>query len=177
MSDVETENEIRARLAQNDPFALDLIWTTYASDLLVYLVSILCSRHDAEDALQQVFVTIAQKRSAVAGARKLKPYLFQLGRNVALNRLKKDKRRREKERASSHWIEPEAGVDEHQIEQLEVALAALPEHQRSVVTLKHFRNKTFREMAELLGISENTAASRYRYGIAKLKDSIKKDLP
>lgn len=54
--DNETANhEIRARLAANDPSALDMIWNHYVTDLLGYLVSLMCSRHDAEDVLQDVF--------------------------------------------------------------------------------------------------------------------------
>ncbi len=76
-----------------------MIWNQYSSDLLGYLVSILCSRHDAEDALQDVFVTIVKKRASVAKARLLKPYLFRLSRNVALNRIKRNKRVRD-------WLVP-----------------------------------------------------------------------
>ncbi len=172
MSDITTDNEIRARLAADDATALDMIWTAYASDMLGYLVGMLCSRHDAEDALQEVFVTVARKRSTVAGARHLKSYLFRLARNVALNRIKKSRRRREREEKATEWLILDSGSEQgdERTRELERALAALPEKQRSVTVLKFYRNKTFREIAEMLDISENTAASRYRYAMAKLKD-------
>lgn len=172
MSDSTTDNEIRARLAADDATALDMIWTAYASDMLGYLVGMLCSRHDAEDALQEVFVTVARKRSTVAGARHLKSYLFRLARNVALNRIKKSRRRREREEKATEWLILDSGSEQgdERTRELERALAALPEKQRSVTVLKFYRNKTFREIAEMLDISENTAASRYRYAMAKLKD-------
>jgi len=172
VSDITTDNEIRARLAADDATALDMIWTAYASDMLGYLVGMLCSRHDAEDALQEVFVTVARKRSTVAGARHLKSYLFRLARNVALNRIKKSRRRREREEKATEWLILDSGSEQgdERTRELERALAALPEKQRSVTVLKFYRNKTFREIAEMLDISENTAASRYRYAMAKLKD-------
>jgi len=174
MSDEISDEDIRLRLSTDDPSALDMIWNAYASDLLGYLVSILCSRHDAEDALQEVFVIIARKRSAVAGARRLKPYLFKLSRNVALNRIKREKRRRNREAATWHWIEAVDGENEDsRIGELEAALASLPEKQRAVVLLKYFRDKTFRDIGDILGVSENTAASRYRYGMAKLKRTMR----
>jgi len=140
--------------------------------MLGYLVGMLCSRHDAEDALQEVFVTVARKRSTVAGARHLKSYLFRLARNVALNRIKKSRRRREREEKATEWLILDSGSEQgdERTRELERALAALPEKQRSVTVLKFYRNKTFREIAEMLDISENTAASRYRYAMAKLKD-------
>ena len=164
-------NEIRSRLAANDPVALEIIWAEYASDLLGYLAAIHCSRNDAEDTLQEVFVTIARKRTSVAGARLLKPYLFQLARNVALNRLKRDKRIRDRRECASDWLVPvePAPPDELQIEKLVAGLAELPEKQRSVLVLKFYRDKTLREIGELLDISENTAASCFRYGIEKLR--------
>ena len=164
-------NEIRSRLAANDPVALEMMWSEYASDLLGYLAAIHCSRNDAEDTLQEVFVTIARKRTSVAGARLLKPYLFQLARNVALNRLKRDKRIRDRSECASDWLVPvePAPPDELQIEKLVAGLAELPEKQRSVLVLKFYRDKTLREIGELLDISENTAASCFRYGIEKLR--------
>ena len=49
------------------------------------------------------------------------------------------------------------------------ALAELPEEQRAVVHLKIWEDLTFAEIAEALGISANTAASRYRYALDKLE--------
>ena len=51
-----TDNEIRNRLLANDSSALVLIWESDSSDLLGYLVGILCSQHEVEDALRDVFV-------------------------------------------------------------------------------------------------------------------------
>jgi len=63
------ENKLRAALADNDPVAVELLWNHYASDLFAFLQVVLCSRHDAEDVLQTVFVRIARKRHRLAGAR------------------------------------------------------------------------------------------------------------
>jgi RNA polymerase sigma-70 factor (ECF subfamily) len=166
------DNEIRARLAANDSSALEMIWTLYSSDLLGYLVGLHCSRYEAEETLQDVFVTIARKRNAVAKARKLKPYLFRLSRNVALNRIKRNGRIRERVHEISEWLvlAGEGERRDERTDQVEAALAALPEKQRTVVVLKFYRDKTLREIGEMLGITENTAGSRYRYGMAKLRN-------
>ena len=99
-----SEREILKRLAANDPLALEMMWNLYSSDLLGYLTSILCSRHEAEDTLQDVFVTVAKKRAAVAKARLLKPYLFRLARNTALNRVQRQKGMRERVREIQQWL-------------------------------------------------------------------------
>lgn len=177
MDSEKVGNEIRARLAANDLSALDMIWDHYAADLLGYLVSILCSRQDAEDTLQDVFVTIVRKRLSVVNARLLKPYLFRLSRNVALNRIKRNRRIRERDHEASHWLvlNGEGERRDERIQQVEAALARLPEKQRSVVVLKFYQNKTFRDIGDMLGISENTAGSRYRYGMAKIRDLVQEE--
>jgi RNA polymerase sigma-70 factor (ECF subfamily) len=172
------DSEIKARLLANDFSALDMIWDQYAADLLGYLTGILCSRHEAEDALQEVFITISEKRASVAEARLLGPYLFRLSRNTALNRIKKNRRIREREHEASHWLLLDAedeGSDER-LNQVEAALATLPEVQRSVIVLKFYQEKTFQEIGKMLNISENTAASRYRYAIDKIRTFLKEVL-
>ena len=49
------------------------------------------------------------------------------------------------------------------------AVMSLPMDQREVVVLKIIEDLTFKEIVHLTGVSQNTCASRYRYGIAHLK--------
>lgn len=165
------DREIRARLAADDPSALEMIWDQYASDLFGYLVSLLGCRHEAEDALQDVFVTIARKRQSVAGAHLFKPYLFRIARNVAMNRLKQRRRNRRPTAEGFDWLTTSVKDEQadERVAQLGSTLAALPEKQRVVIVLKFFCDRTLREIGELMGTSENTAASRYRYGMAALR--------
>ena len=53
------------------------------------------------------------------------------------------------------------------------ALAELPEEQRAAVHLRLWEGMKFEEIAELLGISLNTVASRYRYAIDKLRQRLR----
>jgi len=67
---------------------------------------------------------------------------------------------------------------EQQVLQQEVSesvrriLKSLPAEQSEVVTLKHWEDLTFAEIAEVLGISQNTVASRYRYAMEKLQRAL-----
>jgi RNA polymerase sigma-70 factor (ECF subfamily) len=51
-------------------------------------------------------------------------------------------------------------------------LTALPVEQREVVVMKIWGRLTFPQMGEALGISANTAASRYRYALEKLRTQL-----
>ena len=58
-------------------------------------------------------------------------------------------------------------------EALSAALGELVSEQRTVVHLKLWERLTFEQIAELLGIPPNTAASRYRYGLDKLRHRLR----
>lgn len=165
------DNILRAALAQNDPAAVELMWDRYASDLFAYLLVVLCSRHDAEDVLQTVFVKIAQKRHRLSKARNLDGYVFQIARNEASSFIGRRKRERKVLGLDESWlIVPEGHKEPNDLaEELQAALARLPQQQREVIVMKIYRQKTFLEISRLLGLSQNTTASRYRYGMEKLR--------
>ena len=165
------DNMLRAALARNDPAAVELIWDRYAGDLFAYLQAVLCSRHDAEDVLQTVFVRIVQKRHGLAGARCLDAYVYRIARNEAFSFIGRRKKARTIKALDKSWlIEPDGHKELDDLaEQLQAALANLPQPQREVIVMKIYRQKTFLEISGLLGLSQNTVASRYRYGMEKLR--------
>jgi RNA polymerase sigma-70 factor (ECF subfamily) len=69
------------------------------------------------------------------------------------------------------WLTSPPGLQETGLA-LQSALADLPVEQREVVVLRVWGRMTFEEAAVVLEISPNTAASRYRYGLAKLKSRL-----
>lgn len=181
------EELIRAALRRDDPAACELLWDRYGADLLAFLQAALCSRHDAEDVLQTVFLRIVRKRRHLAAARYLDAYVHQIARNEATSFLR---RRRKRSRDgdpkcnvarlgtpsdAQPWLvaaEP-ADTSPEEAEALQAALTRLPAVQREIVVLKTYKDKTFREIAALLDLSLSTVASRYRYGLEKLRAWLK----
>jgi len=169
------DDPIQAALQRDDPAAVRLLWDRYAGDLLAFLQALLCSRHDAEDVLQTVFVRIVRKRRYLADARSLDGYVFQIARNEAASFT----RLRRCPCSGDPWleaVETDARPQEW-AEELQAALTRLPQEQREIVVLKAYRGKTFQEIGEMLDMSPNTAASRYRYGIEKLRALLKDAMP
>lgn len=167
----DNDQRILDALVRDDPIALDWIWDAYASRLLAFATALLCSHHDAEEVLQNTFVKIAQNRARLAAARALKAYLFTMVRNEAYTLARRRGRLEISVDPCEFGLIP-AQMSDALPEETEAAarhLAALPEKQREVIVLKIFQNLTFDEISISLGISLNTAASRYRYGIEKLK--------
>lgn len=179
-TDSDNDRRILDALTHGDAIALDWIWNAYASRLLAFATALLCSHHDAEETLQNVFVKIARNRDRLAAARSLKAYLFTMARNEAMTLARRRGRIEISVDPSEFGLIPADPAHPPAHDEAEAAarhLAALPEKQREVIVLKIFQDMTFDEIARSLRISLNTAASRYRYGLEKLRKLLKGGSP
>jgi RNA polymerase sigma-70 factor (ECF subfamily) len=157
-----------AGLVAGSEEAFAALFDRYAPSLLRVAQNLLSSRHDAEDAVQEVFVGVVRVRETLAGVDNLRAYLFAALRRAAAKRLAV--RHRERCGPLTDLAVPEpAGVGLARSVQLERGVRSLPPEQRELIALKVDAQLTFAEIGGLLGISPNTAASRYRYALEKLR--------
>jgi RNA polymerase sigma-70 factor (ECF subfamily) len=144
------------------------------------------SHEDAEDVLQDAVVKLVEKirnDSFVGGTESWLPYLYTAIRRLAIDLSRRDDRRKHREilvgaddegldpGRQDPWFDTESSDDEVRL-QLETRLRELPPKFSEVIVMKIWGERTFAEIGEALGISQNTAASRYRYGLAALKKSL-----
>jgi len=134
---------------------------------------------DAEDALHDGFVRFWSRRHVVKDP---PAYLYACVRSAALDRSKSARRRERREisevTATAHVHAPmfEASAENREQEALiSDALCQLPPEQRDVVVMKLWGELQFDQIAVALAISPNTAASRYRYAIQKLRTLINEE--
>jgi RNA polymerase sigma-70 factor (ECF subfamily) len=113
-------------------------------------------------------------------------YLFRIAHRIVIDRHRRDETRRTAAELAASEIpattgpEPSAGDTLWLRKSVAAALDSLPLEQKAVVALKVWENLTFAQFAEVLDIPPNTAASRYRYALDKLRDALRplhKDLP
>jgi len=168
---VDPDADIRDLLRCDDADALMLIHQRYAGILHAIMLAVLGRSADADDALQNLYITIARHRARLAASEHLVRYLASMARNEALQVMRATQRRRREQPMPSDLV---AGHGDPTIAeagpQISTALMALPAAQREVVLLKIWQSQTFEAIAALLGISPNTAASRYRYAMDKLRN-------
>jgi RNA polymerase sigma-70 factor (ECF subfamily) len=156
-------------LAGQDANEIEFCYRQYGSALLLFAAALSGERSRAQDAVHQVFLKLLENR-ALRDATDAKAYLFTCVRNVVLN----DRKARQRDvqlDAGSAWFEP-PNRDYAAELALRRALWALPEDQREVTILHIWGEFTFSQIAEVLRISANTAASRYRYALAKLREAM-----
>lgn len=128
----------------------------------------------AQDLVQAVFLRLARRpRFTILNPRS---FVLRCIYRAHVDDVRRDSSRREM--LDKLALEPQPCFlappqDDEKIEELLEHLAALPEEQRVVVHLKTWEQRTFRQIAGILGIPANTAASRYRYALDKLRDAIR----
>ncbi len=151
---------------------LTSLYDTHAPALFRFLMALTGHEADTRDLLQDLFIRAA-RRPAEEVWRDPAAWLFRSARNLHTDFTR---RRGVRERALTRMAceageaESTAPGDEHSPPvNAAAALASLPEEQRAVVHLKIWENLTFARIAEVLDIPANTAASRYRYALEKLR--------
>jgi len=153
--------------------ATDENWKTcfsqLAPGLLLFARQWARSTADAEDIVQEAFVKIWRRNHNIAN----RGLLYATVRSIALDVLRRDSRRARRESAavseSDQMVQPMFEVEDESQRALVAALDLLPDEQREVLVMKIWNDLTFAEIASALEISQNTAASRYRYALAALK--------
>ena len=165
------------RLAESGISALGGLFDLTADRLVRYAAAITRNQFDAEDAVQAGLVKMANQPRVLAAAQRPWTYLLRVVRNEAL--LAARKRKRWSLVANLSDLLTRRSVDELEQEESQravwKALRQLPLLQAEVVVLKIWEELTFAEIGALLDVSQFTAASRYRYAIAKLESLLSSD--
>jgi RNA polymerase sigma-70 factor (ECF subfamily) len=139
------------------------LYEKHSRGLFAYACSFSNSFASAEDSVHQVFVRLLRLDLQVPDSPV--PYLYRAVRNAVLNQ---NRNRGREVDLEDLWLETTAGTTHAGIE-LQSTLQELPSEQREVIILHIWGQLSFEEIGDALEISSNTAASRYRYGLRKLR--------
>ncbi len=154
------------------------LYDEHAQALFAFLLDFTRNEADTRDLLQELFVKIAQKPALLKGVRDERHFLLRLAHNLAIDMIRRrgvrDKKHERLAAEPMDLFATAAAPDEAAFQEaLSDALGQLPEEQRAVVHLKLWEGLTFDRIADLLDIPANTAASRYRYGLDKLRECLR----
>ncbi len=158
-------------LARGEESAWTELYDHIGPALFQYALARLGRRADAEDVLQEVFARASRIGERIHEVREPRTWFYGLVRNES-------NRHHGKRRPVGSLDEaPEPIVETHTERDRAIAdeLSRLPPAQREVVTLRVWHRMTFAEIAELQGVPVDTASSRYRYGIQRLRSLMKEE--
>lgn len=157
---------------------LERLYEDHAQALFAFLLNFTRDEADTRDLLQDVFVRLARQPRLLDGARDQRAFLIRLAHNAAIDLMRRrGARNKYHEQFGAEQLSPFAATadpDEAAFRaELSAALAELPPEQRAVVHLKLWEGLTFEQIAGALDIPPNTAASRYRYALDKLRGRLR----
>jgi RNA polymerase sigma-70 factor (ECF subfamily) len=163
-------------LAAGDPEAFATLYDRLATRLVSTARTMTGSIADAEDVVHDLFVDLARGRSRLAAVADLDAYIFTMLRHAVGKRRRRsaiDRKAVSRIAVEQHKTDGLVTTPEHDGDDaLAAAIATLPAAQREVVALKIDGGLTFAEIAAVIGTTANTAASRYRYALEKLRSHL-----
>ncbi len=168
------ERTTRDRLIAGEEGALNEIYDQFASFVYGLALRVIGDARAAEDVSQDVFVIVWERPDAFDPDRgSLRTWLGTLAHRRAVDHVRREEAR--KRRAIKDAARPETTPDVEEMamalvtaERVRSALATLPDDQRRAIQLAYFGGKTYRQVAQVLGIPEGTAKSRLRLGLRRI---------
>jgi len=150
----------------------------YSPMLLNHIRRMLGNLEDAEDVLQEVLITLFKKQHTFRGDSSFKTWVFRIATNRTIDFIRKNKKYRQVE-----WDEtlPSSsnpfGVasNSHISGVLAKALLTLPTDEREIVVLKEVDGFTFKEIAEIKEMNENTVKTKMYASLRKLREILKNE--
>jgi RNA polymerase sigma-70 factor (ECF subfamily) len=166
---------LAARLARGDEIAFAELYDACADRLHHYLVVRVGCRETAADVLQSAFLRAVKSRRRFRGVANPVAYMYQIARNEAV----RASRKRSVSLVSDEEVFEVATDSLAEQEDAEVAAAALGRldaDDREIVELKIYGGLTFREIADVTGRPQATAATKYRRALESLRGWLAKQL-
>jgi RNA polymerase sigma-70 factor (ECF subfamily) len=135
-------------------------------------------RRAAEDVTQDVFLQLWERPEAFDPERgRLRTFVGTLAHRRAIDLVRREEARRRRSARDAASVLPIPDVDELAIaivtaEHIRAEVELLPAEQRAAIELAYFAGRTYRQVAEELGIPEGTAKSRMRLGLRRIADAL-----
>jgi RNA polymerase sigma-70 factor (ECF subfamily) len=181
-----TESDVVRRAKKGDKQAFAELVSTYSERIYNLALRILRNREDAEDILQETFLTVLQKLNTFDGRSNFFTWIYRIATNAALMKLRKKKLvyadvpdnpdlgSRRDERSFVDWSQdPLINIQNKEIKNIiDSAIGQLADLYRSVFILRDIEQLSIRETSKILNISEENVKIRLRRARLFLREKI-----
>ena len=181
-----TESEIIQKAKNGDKKALAELVSTYSERIYNLALRILRNREDAEDVLQETFLTVLQKLVTFDGRSNFFTWIYRIATNASLMKLRKkklvfaelpenpDMGPRHEEQLFVDWSQdPLINIQNKEIKNIiEIAIGQISEIYRTVFILRDIEQLSIKDTSKILNISEENVKIRLRRARLFLRDKI-----
>jgi len=158
-------------LESNNKKQFEEVYLKYYPVLLVYGKTIAANEELIEDTIQELFLSLWQKRKSLSIKTSLESYLLVAFRNNLIRKLK-TKPTESLRYNLADYQEPKTYLEQE--EKLKIYLHQLPPRQKEVLFLRYYKNKSYQEISEMLGIKYQVARNFSYRAIKFVKKNLKK---
>jgi RNA polymerase sigma-70 factor (ECF subfamily) len=181
-----TEHELVERAKAGDTAALTELINTYSERVYNLAMRILRNREEAEDILQETFLTVVEKLHTFDGRSSFFTWIYRIATNASLMRLRKKKpvftelnndpdfHDNMEDRVFVDWThDPSMDIQQKELKKiLDAAIDELSDIYRTVFVLRDIENLSIKETSKILDISEENVKIRLRRARLFLRDKL-----
>ena len=172
-ADDASDVDLISRIARKDRLALRSFFARYHMRLYRYLVRLTRNDALAEDLVNEVFLNVWRKADGFQGKSAVSSWLFSIAHNRAISELRKRTEETLDEAAAAE-VEDDADTPEavtmkaDKAEAIRHCLDRLSVDHREVIDLAYYQDKSVKEIADIVGVPENTVKTRMFHARQKL---------
>ncbi len=179
-----SDQELIRQFIAGDHHALELLINRHERKIFSYILLIVKDKHLAEDVFQDTFIKIIKtlRAGAYNEEGKFLPWAMRIAHNLIIDFFRKSKRMPFKENSEEYDLFETLKVYEDTIEDQMITgqihqdvrklIEHLPEEQKEVLKMRHYKEMSFKEIAHETNVSINTALGRMRYALINLRKMI-----
>ena len=182
-----TDAQLVSAYMKGEELAISKLITRHKQKIYSFIYSKVFDRDVAEDIFQDTFIKVINtlKRGAYNEEGKFIPWVMRISHNLVIDHFRKSNRIPKFESSDDYDVfqfisdgtpnAENALINEQVVSHLQNLVAELPEDQKEVLTMRLYRDMSFKEIAESTGVSINTALGRMRYAVINLRKMIEKN--
>lgn len=164
--------------------ALETLVLRHKLKIYNFIYSKVFDRDTAEDIFQETFIKVIKtlKRGVYNEEGKFLPWVMRIAHNLVIDYFRKNNRIPTFDNNEEYDIfqlisdggptAERSMIDEQVVEDLQKLIVELPDDQKDVLTMRLYKDMSFKEIAETTGVSINTALGRMRYAIINLRKMV-----
>jgi len=178
MTDRLDDSALMLRYKDGDVLAFETLYKRHRDSLFRYLLRLSLNRATAEDLFQEAWGKIIKARLNYRPTAKFSTFLFRVAHNCFIDYLRRNKRHTAEANVDPD-LSPDPGSSPEQLTENHLArrrlneyLRQIPSEQREVFLLREEAGLSIDEIATVTGVNRETAKSRLRYAMGKLKAAL-----
>jgi RNA polymerase sigma-70 factor (ECF subfamily) len=182
----EADEDLMVQYQQGEVRAFEILLGRHRKPVFNFILRYVGDKETAEDLLQETFMRVIKGADAYKRQAKFTTWLYTIARNLCVDQTRRRKHRRHASLDAPMSASEDSGtlldvlpgsemasdrksVNKQLHETMQRAIGSLSEEQREVFLMREFLDMPFKQIAEVVGVPENTVKSRMRYALEKLR--------